>query len=295
MDHLTADQPAPYPQPTRPRSWPLRRAFAAAIVIGLLLPSAVLAWDAGGFSGGDESLLITLTNQARASAGLGALIVDGTLNSLARSRSQDMEDRGYFSHTTPEGTTVFDQMRAAGYCYTAAGENIGRNNYPDDSATSTVFDGFMGSSGHRANILGAYDHIGVGAYKGADGFHVWTMVFAAKCGSSGSSGGSGGGTAPKPAPKPAPKAAPKPTPTPTPAPTPTPTPIPTPTPNPTPLAVRVGRVEPVFTGIPPDRPRSGDLERTLDRAGGLQIVDPVDGQSLVETIVGTVTGAFFGG
>ena len=293
MDYLTLDQPAPYPQPTRRRSWPLRRAFVAAIAVVLLLPGVALAWDAGSFSSGDESLLITLTNQARASAGLNALIVDSTLSSVARSRSQDMEDRGYFSHTTPEGTTVFDQLRAAGYCYTAAGENIGRNNYPDDSATATVFDGFMGSSAHRANILGSYDHIGVGAYKGADGFHVWTMLFAAKCGSGGSSGGSGGGTAPKPAPRPAAKAAPKPTPTPTPVPTPTPTP--TPTPDPVPLAIRMERVEPVLTGIPPYRPRFDGSQRVPAGAGGLQIVDPVDEQTLVETIVGSVTGAFFGG
>lgn len=249
----------------------------------------MLAWDVGAFSGGDESLLITLTNQARASAGLNALIVDPTLTAVARSRSKDMEDRGYFSHTTPEGTTVFDQLRAAGYCYTAAGENIGRNNYPDDSATAAVFDGFMGSSAHRANILGSYDYIGVGAYKGADGFHVWTMLFAKKCGSGGSTGGSGG-TAPKPAVK---KAAPKPTPAPTPVPTPTPTP--TPTPDPIPLAIRMQRVEPVLTGIPPYQPRSDGSERVPAGAGGLQIVDPVDGQSLVETIVGNVTGAFFGG
>lgn len=283
---------APYPQPSRRRTWPLRRAFAVAIVVSLLAPGVALAWDAGTFSGGDESLLVTLTNQARASAGLSALAVDSTLVSLARSRSQDMEDRGYFSHTTPEGTTVFDAMHAAGYCYVGAGENIGRNNYPDDSATAAVFDGFMGSSSHRDNILGNWDHIGVGAYKGADGFHVWTMLFAQKCSSGGGSGGSGGTTT-KPAAKPAPKAAPKATPSPTPMPTPTPTPLPTP--NPTPLAIRVGRVEPDPSGVPPSRPRFDGSERSPDGAGGLQIVDPVAGQSLVETIVGSVTWAYFGG
>ena len=51
----------------------------------------------------------------------------------------------------------------------------------------------------------------------------------------------------------------------------------------------------VLTGIPPYEPRTDGSERVPDGAGGLQIVDPVDGQSLVETIVGNVTGAFFGG
>ena len=64
-----------------------------------------------------------------------------------------------------------------------AGENIGWNDYPDDVATAQIQSMFMGSSGHRANILGkAWDRIGIGAYKGADGKKMWTVLFADKCG-----------------------------------------------------------------------------------------------------------------
>ena len=57
---------------------------------------------------------------------------------------------------------------------------------------------FMDSPGHRANILGkAWDHIGVGAYKGPTGKKMWTVLFADKCGSS--------TPAPKPTAKPKPK------------------------------------------------------------------------------------------
>jgi len=51
-----------------------------------------------------------------------------------------------------------------------AGENIGWNTYPDDVATAEIHQMFMNSPSHRENILGpAWDVIGIGAYKGADG------------------------------------------------------------------------------------------------------------------------------
>ena len=58
-------------------------------------------------------------------------------------------------------------MSDDGYCYNLAGENIGWNNYPDDVATAEIQTTFMGSPGHRANILGKPGtSIGIGAYKG---------------------------------------------------------------------------------------------------------------------------------
>ena len=72
------------------------------------------------------------------------------------------------------------------------------------TATATIHNMFMGSAGHRANILGkAWDVIGIGAYKGADGKKMWTVLFADKCGSTTS--------ATKPKPKPNRKPKPKPT------------------------------------------------------------------------------------
>src|SRR5687767_14132615 len=102
-------------------------------------------------------------------------------------------------------------MQRRGYCFKLAGENIGWNNYPDDIATEAIHQMLLDSPGHRRNIVGeAWDHIGIGAYKGPTGKKMWTVLFADKCG-------------PAPAP-------------PTPEPTPPPTPAPTPPPNPDPTA-----------------------------------------------------------
>lgn len=219
-------------------------AFLAVTVGVFALPAPVAAWDAKTFSSASESLLVRLTNQARASAGLRSLKVDSTLTSVARWRSKDMVQRDYFSHSIPGYGSVFDVLSAKGYCYRVAGENIGWNSYPDDIATEAIHKQFMSSSGHRANILGkAWDVVGVGAYKSSSGKHMWTVIFADKCGGSTSA-------TPKPKPKPTPrptprptarpkpqatpKATPRPTAKPTARPTakPTPTPIPTPTPSP---------------------------------------------------------------
>jgi len=155
-----------------------------AFVVTLAAPGLVAAWDPNSYSSPDEALLVQLTNQARAAAGLSALTVDSTLTGVARWRSKDMIDRGYFSHSIPpNGTKWYNELDRIGYCYTSSSENIGSNNFPDGSATPTIQDGFMGSPTHRANILGNWTVVGVGAYEGADGKHVWTVLFAMKCGS----------------------------------------------------------------------------------------------------------------
>lgn len=257
-------------------------AFAASSIGVLADPATTLAWSAGAFSSASEQQLMALTNQARSSAGRKALRWDGALGSIARWRSKDMIKRGYFSHDIPGGGQVFDEMSNRGYCYKVAGENIGWNTYPDDVATAQIQQMFMNSAGHRSNIVGKdWDRIGIGAYKGADGKKMWTVLFADSCGSS-------GGSAPTPKPKPKPTVKPKPQATarPQPKPTPAPTPVAAPTATRAPLEIDEGGAIAV---IPPAGPPAGS---TL---GGqsLRVVDRPTG-GLLETIFGGISGLFFG-
>src|SRR4051794_12990157 len=75
--------------------------FAATAVFTLAAAPPVAAWDADTFSSGSEAQLVTLTNRARANAGLKALKVSTTLTKVARWRSKDMIVRDYFSHDIP--------------------------------------------------------------------------------------------------------------------------------------------------------------------------------------------------
>ena len=133
------------------------------------VPAPVGAWDAGSFSAAAEADLLQLTNQARASAGLRALTLDSVLVSTARWRSKDMIARDYFSHDIPGSGSVFDVLQDKGYCFKVAGENIGWNTSADETAAQDVHSMFMGSAGHRSNIMGrTWDVIGIGAYQGDD-------------------------------------------------------------------------------------------------------------------------------
>ena len=166
-----------------PRAGLRALAIVASLVLGVALPSSAFAWDANSFSASDEQLLVTLTNQSRASAGLPALQVDAVLADIARWRSKDMIDRDYFSHSIPPaGGKVFGILEAEEYCFTLAGENIGWNTHSDGVATEWIHQAFLDSPGHRTNIVAVpWNAIGVGAYKGPDGTKVWTVLFADRC------------------------------------------------------------------------------------------------------------------
>jgi uncharacterized protein YkwD len=119
-----------------------------------------------------EGQILALVNQQRATAGCGALTADGGLASLARTFSADMRDRGFFSHTDPDGLSPFDRGNRAGV--TVLGENIAYGQ-PDAAAVMTAW---MNSAGHRANILNcSYTRLGVGVAYGPGG-PWWTQDFA---------------------------------------------------------------------------------------------------------------------
>jgi uncharacterized protein YkwD len=271
--------------------------FAITSVFSLAAPSSAAAWAEGAFSAASENDLVALTNQSRAAAGRKALRVDSTLRSIARWRSKDMIQRDYFSHDIPGYGRVFDVMSDRGYCYHVAGENIGWNNASDASATAKIHSKFMGSSGHRSNILGKdWDVIGIGAYKGANGKKMWTVIFADKCGSVKPKPKPTAKPKPKPVTKPKPiearRATPKPTKKPTPKPTAEPTPSPSlaaPSfyvlPDPPPSTAPVDAIEPEA---------SADDMADIGGAHGLRVTGSSDPPGLLETVVAGVTGFFLG-
>ena len=118
-----------------------------------------------------ESEVIRLVNEVRRENGLKALTANWELSRVARYKSQDMLNKGCFSHTSPTYGTPFQMIKAFGLSFRTAGENIARG-YPTPQA---VVNGWMNSSGHRANILNAsYTQIGVGYV--AQG-NYWTQMF----------------------------------------------------------------------------------------------------------------------
>ena len=121
-----------------------------------------------------EREVIRLVNEHRRANGLADLSYDWELSRVARIKSQDMRDNGYFAHNSPTYGSPFNMMKSFGIKYRSAAENIARG-YATPKA---VVDGWMNSSGHRANILNpSFTHIGVGY--ASDG-NYWTQMFIYK-------------------------------------------------------------------------------------------------------------------
>ncbi|CEG25620.1 SafA/ExsA family spore coat assembly protein [Bacillus sp. B-jedd] len=124
-----------------------------------------------------EQQVISLTNQERAKYGLKPLTHDWELSRVARYKSVDMRDKGYFSHTSPTYGSPFTMMKNFGIAYRSAGENIAAG----QTSAAEVVRAWMNSPGHRANILNqGYTRIGVGYAAGGSQRHYWTQMFISK-------------------------------------------------------------------------------------------------------------------
>jgi uncharacterized protein YkwD len=116
--------------------------------------------------------VVDLVNAERAAAPrpCDPLTVDDRLATAAQGHSDDMAAQGYFSHTSPDGTTAQGRAEAAGFTG-PVGENIAAGyRSPGD-----VMAGWMGSEDHSNNILNCdYTVIGMGLNE--DGWY-WTQMF----------------------------------------------------------------------------------------------------------------------
>lgn len=121
-----------------------------------------------------EDQVLKLVNQERAKRGLQTLSKNWQLARVARTKSQDMATKNYFSHQSPTYGSPFTMMQNFGLRFSAAGENIAMG----QNTPQQVMTAWMNSAGHRANILSAaYTQIGVGVARNKSGVYYWTQDF----------------------------------------------------------------------------------------------------------------------
>lgn len=121
-----------------------------------------------------EREMIELVNKERVNRGLKALMFDGKLRDVGRVHSEDMFEKGYFSHFSPEGNTVADRAETGGVDFLVIGENLA---YAPN--VELAHKGLMNSEGHRANILSKdYGKIGIGILDGGVYGMMFTQVFS---------------------------------------------------------------------------------------------------------------------
>lgn len=129
--------------------------------------------ESGGVQEAAEAVT-SLVNAARQDAGLSELELDADLCAAAQARAQEIAQS--FSHTRPDGSSCFTILEEFGISYRAAGENIAMGQRTPEE----VMDGWMNSSGHRANILnGTFTSTGVGYYVDGAGAAHWVQIFQA--------------------------------------------------------------------------------------------------------------------
>ncbi|WP_118975598.1 CAP domain-containing protein [Taibaiella koreensis] len=141
------------------------RSFVLLICLSLLTVSDT-------FAGSLIDDILRYTNEYRQSKGKPPLELDNEASDQAEAHSRDMaKGRNGFGH---EGFN--DRVKAVSNSVgkvSAAAENVA---YGDMNARQVV-DGWIKSKGHRKNMLGDYNLIGIGVAKGRDGALYFTQLF----------------------------------------------------------------------------------------------------------------------
>ena len=129
--------------------------------------------------------MLNLINATRRQYNLAHLLLNDRLCQVAKGHASDMKQRGYQAHMTPEGEDVGQRVSNAGVIWRAVAENVAGNpthreghtivtGYPSIKAGH---EGLVSSTGHRANILGDYQEVGIGIAPNDDGTLIVVEVF----------------------------------------------------------------------------------------------------------------------
>lgn len=111
--------------------------------------------------------MLELVNQERAKVGVAPLKLDERLNASAQEKADDMQNRDYYGHVSPEGTrgTIFVFKHMPSKCR-YAGENLANILVPDSNSRNPISTWMSSTKGHREAILDKdYDLVGFGIAK----------------------------------------------------------------------------------------------------------------------------------
>jgi uncharacterized protein YkwD len=120
--------------------------------------------------------IASLTNAERRQAGLAPFTISPLLMRAAQFHADQMASARRIAHVLPDARypEPQDRLAAVGYRWQAYAENVA---YGQGSPASAVA-AWMGSSGHRANILNpGLTELGVALAQGSDGRPYYVQVF----------------------------------------------------------------------------------------------------------------------
>ena len=120
----------------------------------------------------EVTIFIDRVNDYRESIGCPRLVLDMRAQTVAQAHSEDMFERRYVAHVSPDGESHTDRLRHAGLSFSFAGENIAQTAEGGEG----VLQIWLASRPHRENIQNcAFLRHGVGRYDS-----YWTHVLFTK-------------------------------------------------------------------------------------------------------------------
>ncbi|MHB1556819.1 MAG: CAP domain-containing protein, partial [Isosphaeraceae bacterium] len=117
--------------------------------------------------------IVDAHNAFRTDAKLKRLTINRKLTAAAQAHAEDMASRRKMTHTGGDGSSSAERVKARGYRYFRAGENVAAGRF----TAERVMKGWMNSPAHKRNILGGYSEIGVGYAVDDVGTGYWCVTF----------------------------------------------------------------------------------------------------------------------
>jgi uncharacterized protein YkwD len=112
-------------------------------------------------------------NRLRAARKLPRLAVSSKLTAAAQRHAKDMAAHEKMVHKGSDGSSPIDRIKAEGYLYRRAGENIAAGRFN----TERLMKAWVDSPHHKQNILGSFSQIGVACATGESGKRYWCVTF----------------------------------------------------------------------------------------------------------------------
>jgi uncharacterized protein YkwD len=148
------------------------------MALGRLLAIAVFA--AGAFPAGAQptapeeksARVLALVNAARVETGQAVVVMEPRLTAAACSHARDLARGGPLSHRGSDGSDLADRLARTGYPFAMAAENLAAGVATPDETVWL----WLGSPGHRRNMLTAeFREAGIAHLSGAGG-EIWVLV-----------------------------------------------------------------------------------------------------------------------
>ena len=152
--------PIPTPTSTRTPTATWTATATVAVTATATATNGAIPTSADTLAFGTE-VLAQMNAQRQANGCATPLVYNQKLWNAAQRFAYHLASNAYLSHTGKDGSTMVSRVEAEGYTWTALAENVAAGY----GTPTSVVTGWMGSAGHRANILNCnLTEVGVGYY-----------------------------------------------------------------------------------------------------------------------------------